>query len=84
MQQKPSHFWRECFSLVPSDNVADGASALGSFVSEGDNHPHFKYAFDKKASENRKELATFLKDQGVSDYKNEANKVVKEVQSQKN
>jgi hypothetical protein len=34
-------------------------------VEQGDNHPHLKYAFNKDADKNQKELAKDLKSKGV-------------------
>ncbi len=51
---------------IPGDNVQDANfETLMSFYNLGDSHPHFKYAFGKKAEENTKQLANYLKEQGV-------------------
>jgi RHS repeat-associated protein len=51
------------------DNLSEGLTkALGviiSFIVNGNDHPHFKYAFNKDADANRKQLAEDLKKQGV-------------------
>lgn len=68
---------------IPGDNVSDGTSALPSFLSQGNDHLHFKYAFNKGVNKNRKELADFLKAQGVADYKSQAKEIVKQINAKK-
>jgi RHS repeat-associated protein len=50
---------------IPGDNVTKGRGAMKRFMKQGDNHPHFKFAFHKNAAKNQKELAKYLKSLGV-------------------
>lgn len=51
---------------IEGDNIQNmGIKTLKSFLSQGDDHPHFKYAFDKDAIENTKQLAEELKNKGI-------------------
>jgi hypothetical protein len=59
---------------IPKDNVIQGVEALKSFLEQGDNHPHFSYAFGTNADENRKALAMILQSLGVGDFKKEDKK----------
>ncbi len=46
-------------------NKSTGIKAIWNLIRKGDDHPHFKYAFNKEADKNRKELAEDLKKEGV-------------------
>ena len=50
---------------IPGDNAADSVLSVPSFIFKGDDHPHFKYAFNKSADEDRKQLAKDLVDEGI-------------------
>ena len=51
---------------IDGDNVqSPSLETMMSFMSKGESHPHFKYAFGKKAGENTEQLAKDLKSQGV-------------------
>ena len=50
---------------IDGDNVQEGLGALPSFLIEGDEHPHFKFAFGEDAKNNTEELTNDLIDKGV-------------------
>ena len=50
---------------IPGDSVKDGALGVPSFITEGDKHPHFKYAFHSNAKQNRVGLIKLLKTRGL-------------------
>jgi LysM repeat protein len=50
---------------IPGDNSAQGLASVPSFIWQGDDHPHFKYAFNKNAHANRLKLFKEIVNKGI-------------------